>query len=130
MSDTLSKPHAITKGHLAQFTGTNKYHKWWGGLVLTDGAHFLATNGAAWLIDILASVRNVPAIRSEAAEIWKLTVDLEKHSATIVCTDGNSDTNIHYQQNIPFTDFPLPELTIYVNYDHSYGKVVLLPSEY
>ncbi|WP_373318567.1 DUF6876 family protein [Gluconacetobacter azotocaptans] len=48
------------------------------GLVLTDGACWLARNGAAWLIYVIASVRHRPLIRAEEQEFWTLQVDLKK----------------------------------------------------
>lgn len=124
----------ITIGALRSFTGTCNYYRWMGGLILTDGAHYLARNGAAWILDILASVRGIQAVQAEYSEFWSLTVDVSASRGTIVCTDGGKGENEEpvelYRQDIPFTDFPLPELTLYVVADPSLGKVVLLPSEY
>ena len=130
MSDTAQ----ISRSALAGFTGTCNYYRWMGGLVLTDGVHYLARNGAAWLIDIVASVRGIAAIQREPAEFWTLTVHSQTSRGTIVCTDGGKGENGEavelYRQDIPFTDFPLSELSLYVILDHALGKVVLLPSEY
>ncbi|WP_249023738.1 DUF6876 family protein [Acetobacter ascendens] len=65
MSSMLEPTHAITSSALAGFTGTVRYYRWHSGLLLTDGAHYLAANGAAWLIDILASVQHMPTMREE-----------------------------------------------------------------
>ena len=43
---------------------------------------------------------------------WKLSVDLDTNAATLTADDG--DGNILVTQEIEFTDFPLPEIKIYV----------------
>ncbi|NHO57761.1 hypothetical protein GOB86_11980 [Acetobacter lambici] len=102
------------------------------GLILTDGAAYLAHNGAAWLLDIVASARLVPAVRRAEFECWMLRVDLIKQCAEVVCTDGNGEreANILYRQRLEYTDFPLAELRLYVVADSDPGKVVMLTSEY
>ena len=134
MSATLehTQPEKITGEALAQFIGTTRYHRYTMGLILTDGAAFLAKNGAAWLLDIVASARLVPAVRRAEFEFWTLRVDLTKHCAEVVCTDGNGEreANILYRQGVGYTDFPLAEQRLYVVADSSLGKVVMLTSEY
>jgi hypothetical protein len=60
-----------------------------------------------------------------------LTVNADA-SATVVCTDGNDKER--YRQVIPFTDFPLPDITRYCCRDGVLGRgidwVILLPREY
>jgi hypothetical protein len=58
----------------------------------------------------------------EAFQVWKLTVRVDR-SATLCCEDGNG--NAVYRKAIAFTDFPLPEVTLYFT-----DNVILLPSEY
>lgn len=133
MSETLTTTHAINRGDLAQFTGTTQYYRWLGGLVLTDGAHFLARNGAAWLIDVLASVQSLAALRAEERQFWTLSVDLEKQTGVVVCTDGGKGFQPErelYRQDIEYTDFPLTEIKLFAFRDAGLGRVVLLPSEY
>jgi hypothetical protein len=43
--------------------------------------------------------------------------------ATPTCDDSNG--NIVYRQELDYTDFPLPAITLYFT-----DKVILLPSEY
>jgi hypothetical protein len=56
----------------------------------------------------------------------------QKHAANnaaiIICDDG--DKHLLVSQEIPFTDFPLDEITLYVTNDDFNGIVVMLPSEY
>jgi len=43
-------------------------------------------------------------------QVWRLTVR-EDRSATLVCDGGND--SIVYTQHIEFTDFPIPEITLW-----------------
>ncbi|GBQ27231.1 hypothetical protein AA0472_2359 [Acetobacter estunensis NRIC 0472] len=133
MFETLTSTHAINRNDLAQFTGTTQYYRWFGGLVLTDGAQFLARNGAGWLMDVLASVQSLPAVRAEERQFWTLSVDLEQHSGVVVCTDGGKSGQPErelYRQEIEYTDFPLTEIKLFAFSEAGLGRVVLLPSEY
>ena len=53
--------------------------------------------------------------------VWTLKVKDGK--ATLTCDDGNG--NAVYSKRIPFTDFPLDEISLYYC-----NKTILLPSEY
>ncbi len=133
MSETLSPAHAINRTDLAQFAGTEHYYRWLGGLMLTGGAPFLASNGAAWLIDVLASAQCLPAMRAEERQFWTLSVDLEQHNGVVVCTDGGRSGQPErelYRQDIEYTDFPLTEIKLFAFSDTGLGRAVLLPSEY
>ena len=44
-------------------------------------------------------------------------------TATLSCDDGNG--NVVFSKHIEFTDFPLPEIELWVE-----GNVILLPSEH
>ena len=63
------------------------------------------------------------ASRREEFQLWKLIVDQEDDSAELTCDDGNG--RILYREDIAFTDFPLPEVTLYFT-----DNTILLPSEY
>jgi len=44
----------LKQGDLDQFIGTEEYHKYMAGVVLTDGVKYLAEEGKCfWLIDIV-----------------------------------------------------------------------------
>jgi hypothetical protein len=115
---------------LPQFTGTEHYYRHQGNIVLTDGAKFLAdAAGCYWLYDIVWSV--LPRIRRHPFVAVKLTVSLEKRTAVVVLEDGND--RLLYRQPIPFTDFPLPEIMLFLEDGEVGGKpakVLLLPSEH
>lgn len=130
MSETLD---TITPGTLAGFISTTRYYRYMMGLFLTDGTHYLASHGAGWLLDIVASARLVPEVRRVPYEFWTLRVDKDTHKATVTCTDGGEghDERVLYRQDIDWTDFPLPEIKLYVVHDESLrAKVALLTSEY
>jgi hypothetical protein len=87
---------------------------------------------AYWLLDIVAIAQpHTPGLADEYFQAWRFIVN-EDTSATVVCTDGN-DKEL-YRQAIPFTDFPLPDITLYCCRDEVLGQgidwVILLPSEY
>ncbi|MFT9159469.1 MAG: DUF6876 family protein [Acetobacter sp.] len=123
----------ITPAALAGFIGTTHYYRYLMGLVLTDGTHYLASHGAGWLLDIVASARLVPDVRRVPFEFWTLRVDKDTHRAPVTCTDGGegSEERVLYSQDIDWTNFPLSELKLYVVDDAILGaKVALLTSEY
>lgn len=148
------EPHAHTNdtlaAELAQFTGSEHMHKHWTGrLYFTDGIHHLADRaGAFWLIDTVASY--LPKCRKDEMlrdfQVWRLkvhnppikkmgTVDGERgmheYKATAYCDRDTDD--IAFQHDIPYTDFPLPEIKLYCELGSVDGVnpayVLMLPSE-
>lgn len=119
------RKNMITTDTLAQFSGTECYYKHWLGLKLTDGAHYLSENGAGWLIDAIASYQTKTWLASEPMlreiQFWKLTVHADS-SATLICERDTNDIAI--TQEIEYTDFPLPEIKLYLS-----NNVLMLPSE-
>lgn len=112
---------------LHQFTGTEHYYKYMGGVVLTDGAKYLADRaGAYWLMDVVASWQAAKKVACEHFQLWKLEVK-ENDKAVVVADDGNG--NEIARQEIPFTDFPLRSIRLYLVNDGRY-RVLMLPSEY
>lgn len=112
---------------LPQFSGSQTFTKYMFGLVLTEGAVFLAeTAGAWWLIDLIGSWQLEKKVRTEEFQVWKLKVDGSKAEAT--CEDGNKHKVAH--QTIEYTDFPLPEITLWAVQNELGGFTVMLPSEY
>jgi hypothetical protein len=130
----MSKP-TLTESDLWQFTGTEHWyrHALVRNVSFTDGAKYLADHaGAYWLLDIIAIAQAYTAtVATEDFQAWRLTVNANA-SATVVCTDGNDKER--YRQVIPFTDFPLPDITLYCCRDDALGRgidwVILLPREY
>lgn len=115
----------ITQENLSQFTGTENYFRWWiPNFVLTDGAQYLAANGASWLIDAIAS--HIKSYRDQYMAIFTLKV--KGSTATLTCT-GDEDTTL-FTQKIPYTDFPLEEIKLFVAPADEKTRVVALMSEY
>ena len=114
--------------NLNNFHGTENYYtnpmypfEW------TDGVKYLVENGEAyWLLDSIASWQKEPIIKSNQdlrqVQFWKLKVNSD-NSAVLTCERDRDDVVI--TQKIPFTDFPLEEITLYLC-----DGVLLLPSEY
>ncbi len=121
--------------NLAQFTGTETWYRYrFGQTTLayyTDGVKYLADNADCyWLLTEIVSVQTETKIHREPFQVWHLQVD-EEWGATLECEDGND--NVVFTKNIPFTDFPLKEITIWVEYgemEEAYKPILLLPSEH
>jgi hypothetical protein len=125
---------------LRHFTGTTAYYRFsplYRNFVLTDGTKFVAeTCQAFWLFDLIAShqlnpaVRDHPRLQDGALQFWTLAVN--DASAVAVCEWDTGEEVA--RQEIEYTDFPLPEIKIYVAESVLEGgkrvKVALLPSEY
>lgn len=122
---TETETKKLTEADLANFTGSGKWYRHWLGKSLyTDGAKYVADQaGAYWLLDDIAVSQTRPKVRAEEFQVWTLTVELEKHKATLKCDDGNG--NVVFSKRIEFTDFPLPEIKFYYA-----DGTILLPNEY
>jgi len=108
---------------LVQFTGTEKYYSYF-TLKLTDGVKYLAEEGKCfWLLDIIASYQ--PKYHQVPFQLWELEVKEDKSATVYMREDSDSGYPFLVKQFIPYTDFPLNSIKLYV-----IDKVVLLPSEY
>lgn len=116
----------LTQDDLNKFSGSeNIYQHWLNQFSYTEGVKFLADRGNAyWLLDTIAShqpnlLRQNPMLND--FQSWKLTVSNRK--GVLYCgVDGDQLVQV---QKIPFTDFPLPEVKLFL-----IDKILLLPSEY
>jgi hypothetical protein len=125
MSKQLSKQEI--ENSLQNFTGTEQWYKYMLGFILTDGSKFLAEScGAFWLLDIIVSCHTIQRVRKERMQVYKLTAKNGKGLVTV--EDGNK--NELYRQRIPFTDFPLDEITLWCIDNENGTRTILLPSEY
>lgn len=88
----------------------------------TEGIKFLAEQAEAyWLLDFIFSNQLNPAIRQEVFQVWELKVVDSKGFFKV----GDGNENIVAEFEIPYTDFPLADYTVwFVN------TVLLLKSEY
>lgn len=109
---------------LAQYSGTERYYaSAFGWLQLTDGAHAVRELCQAyWLIDAIESYQAEPPMRDQEFQAWVLR-KRQDGSAELVGEDGNGKVLV--TQVIPYTDFPLPTITLWVE-----NGVLLLPSEH
>ena len=100
----------MKKSDLNQFRGSDTFTQWTvlSKSVLTEGALFVAVEaGAFWLFDTIQS--HISSL-DESMVVSKLTVQEDK-TATLDLDDGNG--NMIASQLIPYTDFPLEEITIW-----------------
>jgi hypothetical protein len=115
----------LTSSELSQFTGTDNWyqHPIVRKMLYTDGIRYMMVKaGAYWLIDEIAFQQFHPRVKREEFQVWVLKINLEESTAVLRCEDGNGQ--VLCSKPIPYTDFPLNEIKIYVS-----GNVILLPSE-
>jgi hypothetical protein len=100
---------------MRQFTGSEH---WYRGtfnrkVVFTDGAKHVADHGGAyWLLDEIALIQPYnKRVAAEAFQVWTLKVDLVRRTGILTCEDGNG--NKVFEKAIEYTDFPLPEITLW-----------------
>ena len=105
--------------------GTEAYHKFSpfeNYPAATDGVIALAeAAGCYWLLDIIGSYQTDKRL-DPCFQVCKLEVNQENSSGVV---RGFNDSELIISQEIPFTDFPLDELKLYLM-----DGVILLPSEY
>jgi hypothetical protein len=125
---------AELEADLPHFTGSESYtdmsYPWLRQkFMLTDGAHYLAEKAKAfWLMDAIASQQTNKKVAREPFQVWELVVSADC-KAVLTCTDG--DEHILVRQEIPYADFPLENISLYVSQDDTLGGlVVMLTSEY
>ena len=123
----MTQTAAITQSALDQHYGTSQWYRHWTRRMLyTDGLHFLESNGAAWLLDLIASYQSAKLDQQSGGfQIWTLKVT--DNTAVIICQFDSNTPNL-VKQEIPYTDFPLDEIKIYVEGEGE-NRVCLLPSE-
>jgi hypothetical protein len=119
---------ATLKSKLSQFNGSEKiYHRIAFPIRVhyTEGIKYLQEQCECfWLVDAIASYQTRSFRLENEFQSWKLIV--EDNSAVLTGDDGNG--NILITQEIPYTDFPLPEIRIWVT--TADGVFLYLPSEH
>jgi hypothetical protein len=119
---------------LANFYGTENWHRFsplFRKHLLTDGVKWLADNANCyWLMDAICSYHSKcmkdPKGMLQNIQFWTLKVDGNK--ATLTCERDTDDVAII--QKIEYTDFPLPEIKLYVQPMGDGHFCILLPSEH
>jgi hypothetical protein len=125
-------PEELTEA-LAQFSGTVNYYRYWFGIyALTDGVQYLAEEARChWLLDAIGSYQPELAKhadqRLQEIQFWKLKVNADK-SAVLTCV-ADAGESPAVTQRIEWTDFPLPEIDIWIGFEGE-KRIALLPSEY
>jgi len=123
-----SKP-TLCESDLIQFCGSAEaYRHWTTRLIYTEGVKYMAERGEAyWLIDAIASYQPDKRIASRPDlvdfQLWELVVAKDKSAALTMRADSGQPAVI--TQEIPFTDFPLKQIKLYVC-----NGTLMLPSEY
>lgn len=110
---------------LSEFTGTDRYYRIDRQHLLTDGTKFLADQARCyWMMDAIAS-----HLFEIGTADWFVIVktNVSDSRALMVYEDGNGHE--HARQEIPYTDFPLAEITLFACWDGEQW-VIMLPSEY
>lgn len=125
---------AELEADLPHFYGTESYtnlsYPWLRKrFMLTDGTKYLAEKAKAfWLMEAIASHQINKKVAREPFQVWELVVGADC-KAVLTCTNGNNRTLV--QQEIPYSDFPLESISLYVTEDEGLGGwVVMLTSEY
>jgi Family of unknown function (DUF6876) len=117
--------HPLKEHDLAQFYGSENWYRHGvnRSVLFTDGVKFLADQGGAyWLLDEIAIIQPYnKRVAAEEFQLWKLVVRPNR-TAALTCDDGNG--NIVFTKEIEYTDFPLPEISLYFE-----NSVIMLPSE-
>ena len=129
----------LTKADLSQFTGSQEFFVYpLGRLILTEGVRHLAeAAGAYWLIDAIASYQADPRIAGNRMlrdiQFWRLAVVGGR--GVLTCREDSGREPVISQQ-IEFTDFPLDEVEIWLEWGgiptpdgRLAGFVAMLPSE-
>lgn len=125
----MTAQQTLTRDDLDQFIGSEQLfrHELSRKHLYTQGAQFVAERaGAYWLLDKIA-LHGSPAIAREDFQVWKLDVTPDR-KATLTTSDGND--GILKTEKIPFTDFPLSEITLWAIRNEFDGFTIMLPREY
>ena len=116
----------LTLADLRQFTGSESFYRYplVRRVILSEGAHYVAAAGEAfWLMDEIAFRQcDTPAVKAKEFQVWTLTVKPDR-SATLTCDNGNR--RVVFSQEIPWTDFPLDQIELWVS-----NRTIYLPSEH
>jgi len=116
------------QSELKYFKGTTTYTKHlFPGLspiLLTDGCNYIREKcHAYWLFDAILSYQE-NKLKGVKFQVWDLQLQEKDLTWVLTCREDKGKPAI-VKQVIPYSDFPLQKLTIWV-----IDKVALLPTEY
>ena len=116
---------SFNSNQLSMFTGTEKYYRISRRHLLTDGTKYVAeTAGAFWMMDAVAS-----HLCEIGTQDWFVLVRVTVTNKTVVMRYEDGNGNLHAEQAIPYTDFPMSEFVLYACWDGKHW-VLMLPGEY
>lgn len=124
----------IDLSQLGHFTGSQRYYRHWiGNIVLTEGVHYLASNGAGWLVDAIGSYQHKPKLKKGDLSEFQIWTLVSKDSSAVLTCKADSNTKPVVTQKIEYTDFPEGTITLYLELGSVDGvnehRVLMLPSE-
>lgn len=121
----------IKEEDLAQFIGTEGYfrHPLCKAVVYTDGVEYLASNGAGWLVDMVASHLHTHKGLVEKCDGMLFTkFTLEKTRGGRLEARKDTHAPVIFSQEVEYTDLPF-DVDIWAQHDGE-RWVMMLPSEY
>ena len=114
---------------LAYFKGTTIYYKHMlpgkPRILITEGCNYVRQKcHAYWLFDAILSYQEDNKLKDVRFQIWELQLQEKDLTWLLTCKVDKGQPPI-IKQEIPYSDFPLQKITIWV-----IGGIALLPSEY
>jgi len=129
----------LTQSNLRQFTGTEGYLRWqpllFPRMVLSEGAKYVAerggegNNSAWWLMDAIASHQPKCLKIEQLREIQFWTLKKNADGSALLTCQIDSGVKPTITQKIPYTDFSLDEIKLWVGPLNERLYVIYLPSE-
>lgn len=119
----------VINADLQHFKGTSTYYKHLfpgkSPILITEGCHYVREKCQAyWLFDAILSYQEDIKLYGVFFQIWTLELQEKDLTWLLTCKEDKGKPPL-ITQKIPFSDFPLKKLIIWV-----IDKVALLPSEY
>jgi len=116
------------KRTLRELRRTKTFHKFLypgkSPILISDGCKFLLDNcDSSFLFDTIIKAQELKILKGVNYQVWTLELLRNNMSWLITCS-SNCDKKPILIKSIPLSDFPLPEITIWV-----IQKVALLPQE-
>lgn len=134
----MSNTSPLKSEELKQFTGDlERYrHPLSPSVIYTPGVRYLAERGNAyWLLDAIVSHLMSEAVKQAIADdqrlqylqFWQLKV--KKDRSAVLTARADSGVKPFVRQVIPYTDFPLEHVDVWVGYEPNHWTLYL-PSEH
>jgi hypothetical protein len=129
-TSTLTLDQTTLEGFIGSETFT-RYSPLFPRICLSEGALYVAeTAGAYWLMDVIGSHQPQALRHPRLQEIQFWTLTVKDHKGLVICQPDSGEKPV-IRQRIPYTDFPLPEIKLWVapaGDGRHYN--LFLPSEY